>query len=324
VGAPLRGAGRPRAVNLRFVEAFHWVVALGSVTRAAEKLHLTQSAVSSRIAALETEVGALLLDRRAKPVRPTTAGRRFLVHAEKLLEVQQALKAELGGRRHADGAPRPAAAVPLRVGLIESVLHAWAPEWMRAMHAEDPALALELTVETSPLLVDQLVRGALDLVVAALPAAAAGVRTLPLPAMPMVFAARTPSRRGRTATTLQALAAGELLTFQRGSMPQAALLQGFRERGLEAPRLHCLSSISAMAQLVEAGFGVATLPAAVVARLAQRQPIAALRCTWTPPPLPLHLSWREDPVAGTERRAVAGVLAAAGAEAPARKRRLGA
>ena len=40
-------------MNLRFVEAFYWVATLRSVTRAAEKLFLTQSAMSSRIAALE-------------------------------------------------------------------------------------------------------------------------------------------------------------------------------------------------------------------------------------------------------------------------------
>ena len=44
-------------MNLRFVEAFHWAVSLGSVTRAAQKLHITQSALSARISALEEELG---------------------------------------------------------------------------------------------------------------------------------------------------------------------------------------------------------------------------------------------------------------------------
>ncbi|TAG75826.1 MAG: LysR family transcriptional regulator, partial [Burkholderiales bacterium] len=39
-------------MNLRFVEAFYWVATLRSVSRAAEKLFITQSAMSSRIAAL--------------------------------------------------------------------------------------------------------------------------------------------------------------------------------------------------------------------------------------------------------------------------------
>jgi len=65
---------RNDALNLRFVEAFYWVVSLKSVTRAAEKLFLTQPAVSSRISALESELGVLLLDRRDKHFRLTLAG----------------------------------------------------------------------------------------------------------------------------------------------------------------------------------------------------------------------------------------------------------
>ncbi|MEO5736605.1 MAG: LysR family transcriptional regulator, partial [Variovorax sp.] len=83
-------------MNLRFVEAFYWVVSLKSVTRAAEKLFLTQSAMSSRVAALEEELGVLLLDRRDKQFRLTIAGSRFFVYAQRLLELQRELKSEMG------------------------------------------------------------------------------------------------------------------------------------------------------------------------------------------------------------------------------------
>jgi DNA-binding transcriptional LysR family regulator len=76
-------------MNLRFVEAFYWVATLRSVSRAAEKLFITQSAMSSRIASLEEELGTLLLDRRDKSFRLTIAGSRFLTHAQKLLELQR-------------------------------------------------------------------------------------------------------------------------------------------------------------------------------------------------------------------------------------------
>jgi hypothetical protein len=89
-------------MNLRFVEAFYWAVTLKSVTRASEKLFITQSALSSRIAALETELGTLLLDRRDKQFRLTTAGARFQRHAERLLNLQREIKAEFGS-----GAERP-------------------------------------------------------------------------------------------------------------------------------------------------------------------------------------------------------------------------
>ena len=82
-------------MNLRFVEAFYWVASLKSITRAAEKLYLTQSAMSSRISALEEELGVLLLDRRDKQFRLTVAGLRFFTYAERLLQLQREVKAEM-------------------------------------------------------------------------------------------------------------------------------------------------------------------------------------------------------------------------------------
>ncbi len=284
-------------MNLRFVEAFYWAVMLKSVTRAAERLFVTQSALSSRIATLEEELGVLLLDRRDKQFRLTTAGTRFHRHAERLLNLQREIRSELSG-------PASAQSGVLRVGAIESVLHSWLIEWVQALRAEQPALQLELTVETTPVLMDQMRRGAADLVLTALPVDGDGIDTRALAPMPMVFVGRPqePVRPGQRAPRrrapipLQNLAAEyELLTFQRGSQPHVALLDLCRRQGVAAPRVHSISSISAMVELVEQGFGVATLPAAAVARLAQRRPLEALRCAAELQPLPIHLSWRDDP-----------------------------
>ncbi len=289
-------------MNLRFVEAFYWAVTLKSVTRAAEKLHVTQSAMSSRIAALESELGVLLLDRRDKQFRLTIAGTRFHRHAERLLNLQREIKAELGA-----GAAERAMAV--RIGVIESVLHSWLIEWVQALRRDHPGLELSLTVETTPVLLDQMRRGAADLVLAALPADGDGVLSRALAPMPMVFTGQR-QRHGRKRYTLAQLLEGdELLTFQRGSQPHVALLDLCRRQGVEAPRVHTISSISAMVQLVEQGFGVATLPQAAVARLADSMALCAVRCEAALAPLPIHLSWREDPAAPVAGRVVESVLA---------------
>ncbi len=289
-------------MNLRFVEAFYWAVTLKSVTRASEKLFITQSALSSRVAALETELGVLLLDRRDKQFRLTTAGARFQRHAERLLNLQRDIKAEFGSEGQ-----RP---MSLRLGVIESVLHSWLIPWLQALRGAHPALELALTVETSPVLVDQLRRGTVDLVLAALPADGDGVRTRALAPMPMVFVGQQ-ARHAKTRWTLQRLAAqDELLTFQRGSQPHVALLDLCRKQGVDAPRVHTISSISAMVQLVEEGFGVATLPQAAVLRLKQRLPLAVLRCDSLLSALPIHLSWRDDPAASAASSVVDAVLAA--------------
>ncbi|RYY11965.1 MAG: DUF4249 family protein, partial [Cytophagaceae bacterium] len=52
----------------------------------------------------------------------------------------------------------------------------------------------------------------------------------------------------------------DILTFQRGSQPHVYLLDTFRNAQVEPRRVHTVSSISAMVQLVQGGFGVATLP----------------------------------------------------------------
>lgn len=273
-------------MNLRFVEAFHWAVALGSITRAADKMHITQSALSARIAALEEELGVVLLDRRERQFRLTIAGQRFHVLAVQLLEIQRRVKEEMGS-----SAGRP---VALRIGAIESVVHTWLTGWLQQMRRTHPDFALELTVETSPVLVDQVRRGVLDLVFAALPALDATVRSRALPSMPLVFVGNA-ELHTRARYTLKQFVELDLLTFQRGSQPHQSLLALFERRGQPIPRVHAISSISAMVQLVEGGFGIATLPEAAWAQLARRSPLRRLQVDAVLEPLPLHASYREDP-----------------------------
>lgn len=275
------------AMNLRFVEAFYWVATLRSVSRAAEKLFITQSAMSSRIAALEEELGTLLLDRRDKSFRLTIAGARFLIHAQKLLDLQRTAKEELSGGN-------VAGEQVLRVGAIESVMHSWLTEWLSALRKQHAGLAIELTVETTPLLLDHVHRGVLDLAFAAAPGTSSGVRSAPMPSMPMVFMGHSETQRKRKYSAADT-AAMEIMTFQRGSQPYVALIDLLRERKIDNARIHAISSISAMVELVEANFGIATLPHAAAARLAKNRTVRVLPSELELPPLTIFASYRADP-----------------------------
>jgi DNA-binding transcriptional LysR family regulator len=286
-------------MNLRFVEAFHWAVSLNSVTRAAQKLHITQSALSARIAALEDELGVVLVDRRDKQFRLTIAGQRFHALAVRLLDMQRQVKEEMG--RDAGGP------IGLRIGAIESVVHSWLPGWIQQMRQTHPDFALELTVETSPVLVDQVRRGAQDLVFAAIAASDAAMRTQRMRPMPLVFVGHA-ERHIEACYSLQELACSELLTFQRGSQPHQALLELFQREQLALPRIHAISSISAMVQLVEGGLGIATLPEATVPLLARRAPLRVLRTTAQLAPLPIYASYREDPTSKLTDSVLASAL----------------
>ena len=273
-------------MNLRFVEAFYWVASLKSISRAAEKLFLTQSAMSSRISTLEEELGVLLLDRRDKQFKLTVVGARFLIYAQKLLELQREVKAEMGSG--------VSMAMSMRIGAIESVLHSWLIPWLEKLRADHPGLELELTVETTPILIDQMQRGTLDLVFAVMPVSADGVRTHALPTMDMAFVGNPDVHKKRN-YKFPELAGMELLTFQKGSQPHVTLLDLFRMHRMEPKKMHAISSISAMVQLVQGGFGVALLPRAVFERLTGFARLKQLICDAKLPSLPIHASYRTDP-----------------------------
>ncbi len=289
-------------MNLRFVEAFYWVASLKSISRAAEKLCITQSAMSSRIAALESELGVMLLERKDKQFRLTLAGSRFLIHAERLLALQRELKVELGSGG-GDGRP-----LSLRVGAIESVLHSWLMPWVEKLRTENPEFELELSVETTPVLVELLRRGTLDIVFTAAPASQDGTRARALPSMEMVFVGNAHVHRRRRYTLAQ-LAQVDLMTFQRGSQPHVALMDVFRQAGLTPKRVHNISSISAMTQLVEARFGIATLPKAAAERLLAHRELTLLRCGTPLEPLPVFVSYRADPLSTEIETMVEAALA---------------
>jgi DNA-binding transcriptional LysR family regulator len=231
---------------------------------------------------------------------PPAVARLPGVHAERLLALQREIKTEMGTT-----AIQPAV---LKVGAFESASHSWLMDWVRSVHQAHPTLALELTVETSPVLVDLLMRGALDIAIAALPAAGPSVRSQALPAMAMSFVGHVDLHRRRQWTPAQ-LAALELITFQRGSQPHVALLDMLNRAQVEPLRIHTVSSISAMSQLVEDGLGVATLPTEVLQRLRRRMPLKALNCEVGLPPLPTHLSWRVDPTSMAQKTLVDSLLA---------------
>jgi DNA-binding transcriptional LysR family regulator len=287
-------------MNLRFVEAFYWVASLQSISRAAEKLFLTQSAMSSRIATLEDELGVLLLDRAGKQFKLTTAGARFWVQADKLLALQREIKREMGSN-----APL---SVSMRIGAIESVLHSWLIPWLETLRVAHPGLELELTVETTPILTELVQRGALDLAFAALPAVGNGVRNQALVAMDMVFVGN-PSLHKKRSYALGELADLPLLTFQKGSQPHVTLLDLFTNAGLTPKKVHAISSISAMVQLVQGGFGVALLPRAALARLSDIATLKPLSVDAKVQALPIHASYRLDPSSDSVERVVQSALA---------------
>ena len=97
-GARLRFAGT--SVNLRRLQYFVKIVDIGSLTQAADVLHIAQPALSQQLATLEGEVRQQLLVRTKRGVTPTEAGKVLYRHAQLILrQCEQAQRRHGGGRR---------------------------------------------------------------------------------------------------------------------------------------------------------------------------------------------------------------------------------
>jgi DNA-binding transcriptional LysR family regulator len=286
-------------MNLRFVETFVWVARLKSITRGAEKLCLTQSAVSNRIAALEEELGVMLLDRRNAGFRLSGAGTRFLDYADRLLALQREFKNELcTPEQHP---------FSLRVGAIESVLHTWLIPMVDELKRNSPQIEFDLTIEMTHVLNEQIKRGSLDLVFSAEPAIGDGLANKTLAPLEMVFVGPE-SMVGKDTMSVADVLDCDIMTFQRGSQPHVALIETLRAAGAGDKQVHAMSSISALAHLAESGFGIATLPMATAAQLRRRYRISVLPAELTLAPLPMYASYWQHPAAPVLERAMEDAL----------------
>jgi DNA-binding transcriptional LysR family regulator len=99
------------------------------------------------------------------------------------------------------------------------------------------------------------------------------------------------------------------MTFQRGSVPHLALVDQLKAAGVQPRKVHAISSISAMVQLVQGGFGVATLPLAAAKRLPDTSGLKVLRSEQPLPPLPIHANYRVDPSSGNAELVLKSALA---------------
>ncbi len=82
-------------LDSRKLLAFATLARLGSFTLAAREMHLTQSAVSHAIKALERDLGCRLFDRMGRTVTITPAGKQLLQHADVILAEMQTARADM-------------------------------------------------------------------------------------------------------------------------------------------------------------------------------------------------------------------------------------
>ena len=152
-----------------WLRSFIAIAQAGSVTRAAERVNRTQSAVSTQLQQLEASVGARLVQRSTRALSLTAEGERFLPHAQRLLELQDEARA----------AVQPLSEVRvLRVGLSEYFFPSRLADLLALLRDAQPEARFELLWASSTALQQRWAEGALDLSVVTSSRAVPGARLL--------------------------------------------------------------------------------------------------------------------------------------------------
>jgi DNA-binding transcriptional LysR family regulator len=139
-----------------WLRSFAAIAQAGSVTRAAQLVHRTQSAVSTHLQQLESAVGVQLVQRSTRALTLTAEGERFLPHAHKLLAWQDEARA----------AVQPAEQAELRrVGISEYFLPARLGELLALLRDTAPGVRFELLWASSVTLQQLWAAGEMDLAV---------------------------------------------------------------------------------------------------------------------------------------------------------------
>jgi DNA-binding transcriptional LysR family regulator len=149
-------------MRLPALEAFVSVCETGSFSAAAQRLHLTQPAVSKRIAGLEDELGHPLFDRVARRVSLTEAGHAYLPHARRLLAESE------DGRRALDQLHGEVAG-QLRLALSHHVALHRMPPLLQQFTARFPAVDIDIEFLGSEDACRQIETGRVELAIITLP-----------------------------------------------------------------------------------------------------------------------------------------------------------
>lgn len=141
------------------LKAFSETARLKSFTRAAKRLHVTQSALSQRIAKLEEEIGATLFMRLPSGVALTETGRRLLRYCQAKEQLDTELLRDLGNK------DKSGLSGPLRVAAYSSVLRSVVVPSLAPLLRANPAVAVEFLVRQASELPGILRQAAADFVI---------------------------------------------------------------------------------------------------------------------------------------------------------------
>lgn len=263
-------------MELRQIEAFVSIATLRNFRAAANRLHITQPAISMRLVSLERELGVQLIDRSGSGVQLTAKGMQLLQLAEHLLDTSTELQILASGEQKQ--------LQRVRIGTTSTIVNAWIVDLFKEMARDLPHLTTELLIDTSPRLRSLLERGKLDLAIIMGNTLSAGVRNLPLARYETQWVASR-AHHFPEVMSLAEIARHRIMTYARDSATYGSIEELFRNNGLWPVRLSSTNSAEALLRIVKEGMGIGVISAACVNAA---HDVESLQIIQGLPPLPAY------------------------------------
>lgn len=159
-------------ISIYHLETLLWIDRLGSFSAAAERLNTTQPTVSARMRELEQRLGSKLFRRDGRGMSLTAAGRKLVRDCDPLLRDMQVALLGSGGFAEASGV--------VRIGAGEIAAASCLPAFVAELKAEMPNVGLEIEIDLTANLIQQLLTGRTDMAFAAGPIAHPALKTSPI------------------------------------------------------------------------------------------------------------------------------------------------
>jgi DNA-binding transcriptional LysR family regulator len=253
-------------MDTRQLAAFCAVVERRSFSQAAERLGVTQPAVSLQVRALEKRLGTQLLDRSGRRVEPTEAGQRLYAGAQRLLALEEQVLADVASEAEAD------LAGTLSIGASTGPAAVVVPQLLCEFQREHPGVRIALEVHDTRTVVDLVAERQLELGIVGASPRHRGVQFEPFAYDEIVLVCPPGHRFAGKTVDVHELAAETVVVMQEGAGVRGIVDDELRRLGLRGRELDVrleLGLQESVRSAVLAGYGVTFISrAAVEAELA--------------------------------------------------------
>jgi len=274
-------------LDIQHLKYFVAAASEGNFTRAAEKLYVSQSAISKMVKSLEEELGVTLFDRSSKHIKLTDAGEILFSRAQAMIKSFESLIAELDDLMELKKGN-------LHIGLPPMAGAQFFPKVIQEFHQKYPNIQIQLVEDGAVKIENDVKTGALDLGVVVLPVKDTLFHSFSFVCEPLMLVAH-PSHRlsGRQSVRLAELENESFILFRKDFALHDRIISECLQAGFQPKVINESSQWDFISEMVTANLGIALLPETICRQINQKK-ISIIPLI--EPIIPWHLGiiWRKD------------------------------